>query len=54
MRAVSPDCAMHPILPLALMEVAWADETGATLGFAAAAQNYHYEFNMAVRGWDAI
>ena len=51
MRAVSPDCAMHPILPLHV-EVAWADEMGERWD-SQHGQNYHYEFNMVVRGWDS-
>ncbi|HKX30503.1 MAG TPA: cupin domain-containing protein [Blastocatellia bacterium] len=47
---VAPDNIMHPVLPLHL-ELAWTDfdeqfwdsQNGA---------NYHYEFNMLVRGWD--
>jgi mannose-6-phosphate isomerase-like protein (cupin superfamily) len=50
-RALSPDCTMHPILPLHV-EVAWADET-AQAWDSQGGQNYHYEFNMLVRGWDA-
>ena len=50
-RAVSPDCAMHPLLPLHV-EVAWADEMGERWDSQDGA-NYHYEFNMLVRGWDA-
>ncbi|MBN9519754.1 cupin domain-containing protein [bacterium] len=50
-RAVSPDCAMHPLNPLHV-EVAWADESG-TKWDSQDGANYHYEFNMVVRGWDA-
>ncbi|SFI45949.1 cupin domain-containing protein [Nitrosomonas sp. Nm34] len=47
---VAPSNSMHPILPLHI-ELAWADfyeqkwdsQNGA---------NYHYEFNMILRGWD--
>lgn len=48
---VAADCAMHPINPLHL-EVAWGDESGSTWDSQGGA-NYHYEFNMTVRGWDA-
>ena len=51
MRTVSSDCAMHPILPLHV-ELAWTDETGQVWD-SQGGQNYHYEFNMFVRGWDA-
>jgi hypothetical protein len=50
-RTVSPDCAMHPLRPLHI-ELAWADETGQHWDSQGGA-NYHYEFNMVVRGWDA-
>jgi hypothetical protein len=50
-RAVSPDCTMHPILPLHV-EVAWADAAGKVWDSQNGA-NYHYEFNMMLRGWDA-
>lgn len=50
-RTVSPACAMHPLHPL-LIEVAWADETGARWD-SNGGTNYHYQFNMPVRGWDA-
>lgn len=50
LRQVAPDDAMHPILPLHI-ELAWVNfeekiwdsQTGA---------NYHYEFNMMLRGWE--
>jgi len=51
MRGVTPDCAMHPILPLHV-ELAWADESGRVWD-SQDGRNYHYEFNMFVRGWDA-
>ncbi|MDC7787631.1 hypothetical protein PQJ75_12510 [Rhodoplanes sp. TEM] len=51
MRSVAPDCAMHPILPLRL-ELAWVDETGRVWD-SQDGRNYHYEFAMPVRGWDA-
>lgn len=50
-RGVSPDCVMHPILPLHV-ELAWADESGRAWD-SQDGRNYHYEFNMFVRGWDA-
>ncbi|WP_029583837.1 cupin domain-containing protein [Bradyrhizobium sp. URHD0069] len=50
-RIVSSDCTMHPLLPTRI-EVAWADETGQSWDSNEGA-NYHYEFNMMLRGWDA-
>jgi hypothetical protein len=50
-RTVSQGCAMHPLLPLHV-EVAWANETGRHWDSQEGA-NYHYQFNMAVRGWDS-
>ncbi|MCA6098190.1 hypothetical protein [Bradyrhizobium australafricanum] len=50
-RSVSPDCAMHPILPLRI-EVAWADETAQHWDSKDGA-NYHYEFGMVIRGWNS-
>lgn len=47
---VAPDCTMHPILPLHV-ECAWTDSTGRFWDSQDGA-NYHYEFNMVVRGWD--
>jgi hypothetical protein len=47
---VHPENTMHPVLPLHL-EVAWADQTGNHYDSLDGA-NYHYEFNMIVRGWD--
>ena len=47
---VVPGHAMHPILPLHL-EVAWADAS-ASVWDSREGANYHYEFNMIVRGWD--
>lgn len=47
---VAPNNAMHPIRPLDL-EVAWSDSTGQTWDSKNGA-NYHYQFNMRVRGWD--
>ena len=50
MRSVSPECTMHPILPLHV-ECAWADSTLSHWDSNGGA-NYHYEFNMKLRGWD--
>ncbi len=50
MRKISPNNAMHPILPLHL-ELAWADITE-QFWDSQDGNNYHYEFNMIVRGWD--
>jgi mannose-6-phosphate isomerase-like protein (cupin superfamily) len=50
MVEVAPTNTMHPILPLHI-ELAWADfseKIWDSLGGA----NYHYEFNMIVRGWE--
>jgi hypothetical protein len=48
--AVSPDCTMHPILPLRLV-VAWCD-VGGRCWDSQGGGNYHYEFSMILRGWD--
>jgi mannose-6-phosphate isomerase-like protein (cupin superfamily) len=50
MALVAPENAMHPIRPLHV-EMAWADGTG-TVWDSLDGANYHYEFNMVVRGWD--
>lgn len=50
MRSVSPECTMHPILPLHI-ECAWADST-LTHWDSQGGENYHHEFNMKLRGWD--
>jgi mannose-6-phosphate isomerase-like protein (cupin superfamily) len=50
-RDVSPDCTMHPLRPL-YVELAWADEDAERWDSNNGA-NYHYQFNMLVRGWDA-
>jgi hypothetical protein len=50
LRQVTPDCAMHPILPLHV-ECAWADASLQSWD-SNGGRNYHYEFNMALRGWD--
>lgn len=47
---VAPTNTMHPILPLAV-ELAWSDDSGQTWD-SRDGQNYRYEFNMIVRGWD--
>jgi mannose-6-phosphate isomerase-like protein (cupin superfamily) len=49
-RTVAPDCSMHPLLPLHV-ECAWANEA-ATVWDSNDGRNYHYEFDMIVRGWD--
>jgi mannose-6-phosphate isomerase-like protein (cupin superfamily) len=47
---IAPDHAMHPVRPLHI-EVAWCDETRREWDSRNGA-NYHYEFNMRVRGWN--
>ena len=47
---VSPDCTMHPLLPLHI-EAGWCDLAEKTWDSQGGA-NYQYEFNMVVRGWD--
>ncbi len=47
---IATDHAMHPVLPLHL-EVAWSDESG-TYWDSQNGMNYHYEFNMKLRGWN--
>lgn len=49
-RSVSPDCAMHPTVPLHV-ECAWANNTS-DVWDSNGGKNYHYEFNMILRGWD--
>jgi mannose-6-phosphate isomerase-like protein (cupin superfamily) len=51
-RGVSPDCSMHPLLPLHI-ECAWANES-ASVWDSNGGRNFHYEFNMIVRGWDSF
>ncbi len=46
-----PEHTMHPIRALRL-ELAWANET-ATVWDSRAGQNYIYEFNMQLRGWNS-
>ncbi|MEI7686342.1 MAG: cupin domain-containing protein, partial [Planctomycetota bacterium] len=48
LNQISPDCAMHPTLPLHV-EAAWADESGQVWDSQGGA-NYHYRFNMILRG----
>jgi mannose-6-phosphate isomerase-like protein (cupin superfamily) len=50
LRGVDIDSAMHPILPLHL-ECAWSNSAGDAWD-SNYGQNYHYEFNMILRGWD--
>jgi len=50
LREISPNCTMHPILPLHV-ELAWADNALAHWD-SNSGRNYHYEFNMKLRGWD--
>ncbi|MTJ15224.1 cupin domain-containing protein [Anabaena sp. UHCC 0187] len=50
MTQVAPTNTMHPILPLHV-ELAWADFTEKFWDSQNGA-NYHYEFNMIMRGWD--
>jgi mannose-6-phosphate isomerase-like protein (cupin superfamily) len=50
MRQVSPDCTMHPILPLHI-ECAWGEKSLKNWDSNGGA-NYHYEFSMVLRGWD--
>lgn len=50
-RTVSPECAMHPVLPLRI-EVAWTD-TDEKAWDSNDGANYRYAFGMTVRGWDA-
>lgn len=50
MRQVAPDSTMHPILPLHF-EIAWAD-MDERVWDSKGGINYHYEFNMLLRGWD--
>jgi mannose-6-phosphate isomerase-like protein (cupin superfamily) len=50
MIEVAPENSMHPVLPLHVA-VAWADMTE-QFWDAQGGNNYQYEFNMIVRGWD--
>jgi len=47
---VAADSAMHPVLPLHV-ELAWA-ELDERVWDSLGGGNYHYEFNMVLRGWD--
>lgn len=47
---VAPSHGMHPILPLHI-ELAWAN-AAADVWDSRDGANYHYEFNMILRGWD--
>jgi mannose-6-phosphate isomerase-like protein (cupin superfamily) len=49
-RQVASESTMHPILPL-LIEVAWSD-VDERVWDSKGGSNYHYEFNMMLRGWD--
>lgn len=49
MYQVAPDNTMHPLHPLHL-EVAWTDHSG-TFWDSRDGNNYHYAFNMILRGW---
>ncbi|MEA5259159.1 hypothetical protein VB264_15290 [Arcicella aquatica] len=50
MYEVSPENIMHPILPLNV-ELAWCDHTK-TFWDSNNSTNYHYSFNMILRGWN--
>jgi hypothetical protein len=50
LRQTSPDCTMHPILPLHI-ECAWGEKSLKNWD-SNGGRNYHYEFNMILRGWD--
>jgi hypothetical protein len=47
---IDPSNTMHPVLPVHI-ELAWADFSEKIWDSQNAA-NYHYEFNMILRGWD--
>jgi mannose-6-phosphate isomerase-like protein (cupin superfamily) len=49
-RRVAEDCSMHPLLPLHV-ECAWANDA-ASVWDSRDGRNFHYEFDMIVRGWD--
>jgi mannose-6-phosphate isomerase-like protein (cupin superfamily) len=46
----APENTMHPLLPLKI-ELAWVDHTK-TFWDSQNGNNYHYEFNMILRGWE--
>ncbi|CAM2011716.1 cupin domain-containing protein [Acanthopleuribacter pedis] len=50
MFGVAPENSMHPLHPLHI-EAAWAHPSGAVWD-SKDGDNYHFEFNMMVRGWD--
>jgi mannose-6-phosphate isomerase-like protein (cupin superfamily) len=50
MFEVAPNNAMHPILPMRL-QVAWAD-FDERVWDSQNGENYNFQFNMRVRGWD--
>lgn len=50
MATVSPSNTMHPIIPLHI-ELAWAN-ADAQIWDSQNDANYHYEFNMILRGWE--
>jgi mannose-6-phosphate isomerase-like protein (cupin superfamily) len=50
MTQIAPTHTMHPVLPLHI-ELAWADFNEKVWDSQNGA-NYHYEFNMILRGWD--
>lgn len=50
LKFVFPEHTMHPITPLHIA-LAWANED-ATVWDSQNGANYHYEFNMILRGWD--
>jgi hypothetical protein len=47
---VAPNNTMHPVRPLHV-ELAWANDDASAWDSLSGA-NYHYEFNMQMRGWD--
>lgn len=50
MREVDPNSTMHPILPLRI-ELAWTD-MDEQVWDSKKGNNYEYQFNMLLRGWD--
>lgn len=51
MLDVAPDHTLHPVRPVDI-EIAWANETE-TLWDSRNGENYNYQFNMSLRGWDS-
>jgi mannose-6-phosphate isomerase-like protein (cupin superfamily) len=49
-RGVAEDCSMHPLLPLHI-ECAWTTDR-ASAWDSNGGRNFHYEFDMIVRGWE--